>query len=130
MRGALAWLFSFRGRIARRGFWLRLVALGVLASVLVVALGLYIEVNGGVTEPLAFKMAVIAVYGVTLLGLASVLCCRFHDHDRSGWWALACLVVPIVPAIALDVARLLGASVSPMAVNVTVAAIVPLSARS
>jgi uncharacterized membrane protein YhaH (DUF805 family) len=78
---------GLEGRVSRRTFWLHgVVALLVVAMVavgLLDAAGLNAEVAGGLVN-LALAWPVIAVSAK-----------RWHDYNRSGWWALVNLVPPV-----------------------------------
>jgi uncharacterized membrane protein YhaH (DUF805 family) len=78
---------GLRGRVSRRMFWLHgVLALLVVAMVavgLLDALGVNDKLAGGLVN-LALAWPVIAVSAK-----------RWHDYNRSGWWALVNLVPPI-----------------------------------
>ncbi len=86
----LKWLlFSFEGRVNRLPYWcVALVALALGA-------GLNFAVGDiGVERPVAVGPAILEVAVVALsiwVGLA-VQIKRWHDRDKSGWWALMNLI--------------------------------------
>ncbi len=76
--------FTFRGRLNRKRFWMRMLVLYFFMQVLG-AVGAY------VLPALGFPAQVAMVYsiGMTLLfwlGSASLWVRRFHDRNVSGWW--------------------------------------------
>jgi len=88
-------LFSFQGRINRLPFWivtLILIGAGVATQP---AANMY-----GPDNPMTIGPAIIAMVSVIIslwVGLA-VQIKRWHDRDKSGWWALLNLI-PIIGSI-------------------------------
>ena len=77
-------LFSFRGRVPRRLFWLY----GVLGPMLVSVMAQMLLGIVGVGERKAETLISI----VLLWPCAAVAAKRWHDRDKSGWWVLITLV--------------------------------------
>lgn len=86
-------LFGFSGRIGRQTFWLSIVALVVLISVLYIIAGIFLgfpQMNPN--QPPDFSHPFYKAYfGISLLSLWPSLAIsvkRLHDRDRRGWWLL------------------------------------------
>jgi len=71
-------LFSFRGRIGRRDFW---IWIGVW---IIAMLGLFISANNAWLNTQTAAFALVSLLWPT----AAVLVKRLHDRGRSGLWAL------------------------------------------
>jgi uncharacterized membrane protein YhaH (DUF805 family) len=80
-------LFSFRGRLPRKAFWLY----GVLGPLLLSAM---VEMLLGIVG-VGDRKAEIAATLLLAWPCAAVAAKRWHDRDRSGWWALV-LVIPVI----------------------------------
>jgi uncharacterized membrane protein YhaH (DUF805 family) len=77
-------LFSFRGRVGRKNWWLY----GVLAIIGLGLLGMALLRIAGVSAP-----AADAAMNLLLLWPAiAVSVKRWHDRGKSGWWVLVGLV--------------------------------------
>lgn len=102
-----AW-FSYKGRISRKTWWLYYFlipnAIYIAAALLDVhALPVLFFSNfGGIFDGLSLLSLAVLLLGIWggVAGQAK----RWHDHNRSGWWALPCLLPPllIVARMALD----------------------------
>jgi uncharacterized membrane protein YhaH (DUF805 family) len=80
-------LFGFRGRVPRRVFWLYGVLGPLLASVMLeMLLGIV-----GVSERRAEALTTLLL----VWPCAAVSVKRWHDRDKSGWWALVYLI-PVI----------------------------------
>ena len=80
-------LFSFDGRLSRRGYWFAFaisVAVQIAAEIVDVALF-------GSRASLASLVAGLVLFYASLAVSAK----RWHDRDKSGWWVLICLL-PVV----------------------------------
>ena len=77
-------LFSFRGRVPRKVFWLY----GVLGPLLVSAMLEMLLGIVGVSE----RRTEFATTALLLWPCAAVSVKRWHDRDRSGWWVLVYLI--------------------------------------
>ena len=94
--------FSFSGRIGRKTFWLSLLALVVIMTVIMVAgvsvLGMPAMAPG---QPPDLSHPIFAFYGVmSLLSLwpsLAIYVKRLHDRNMSGWWLLLPYVLMFVP---------------------------------
>ncbi len=110
-------LFSFKGRINRKPWWLATMAVGAAASILTAVLEAVARVSGhAVVNPEASQIEPTGVLGLAMLavGLANMWIGfalgvkRLHDRDRTGWWLvwqfliLALAVVMVVVAVALQ----------------------------
>jgi uncharacterized membrane protein YhaH (DUF805 family) len=87
-------LFSFRGRLNRKPYWLAtlaiIVVMGVIATVLISALGFSVEaLLGGAVVYLILLVPLIWI------GLA-LGAKRLHDRDKSAWWLLVFYLAPAV----------------------------------
>lgn len=95
-------LFSFAGRVNRARFWLTLLAVDVVASVLLsivqVATGTSFvpDAEGNMPSPGvgAGVIVLIILIAWMWIGLA-IGVKRFHDRNKSGWWILINLV-PVI----------------------------------
>ncbi len=82
-------LFSFRGRVPRKVFWLYGVLGPLLISVMLeMLLGIV-----GVSE----RKAELATSLLLVWPCLAVAVKRWHDRDKSGWWVL----IHLVPVIGL-----------------------------
>jgi uncharacterized membrane protein YhaH (DUF805 family) len=85
--------FSFNGRISRKPFWLGLLAIGIVGTVLAtVATVLAMGASEG-----SVPMGSVIVGLLTILLIYPVLAIyakRWHDHDCTGWKALT-MIQPI-----------------------------------
>ena len=77
-------LFSLRGRVPRKVFWLYGVLGPLLASVM-------IEMLLGIAGA-AERTADITASLLLLWPCLAVAVKRWHDRDKSGWWALVYLI--------------------------------------
>jgi uncharacterized membrane protein YhaH (DUF805 family) len=88
-------LFSFEGRLNRLPYW------GVALVMLALGIGLNFAVGDlGAEQPLTTGPSILETLVLLLvfwIGLA-VQVKRWHDRDKSGWWALINLV-PLIGAI-------------------------------
>ena len=80
-------LFSFRGRVPRKVFWLY----GVLGPVLVSAMAEMLLGIAGVSERRAETITTLLLVWPCL----AVSVKRWHDRDKSGWWVLVYLI-PVI----------------------------------
>ena len=77
-------LFSLRGRVPRKVFWLY----GVLGPLLVsVMLEMLLGIAGVSARRAELLTALLLVWPCTAVSVK-----RWHDRDKSGWWALVYLI--------------------------------------
>ncbi|WKW42328.1 DUF805 domain-containing protein [Kosakonia cowanii] len=76
--GIQQWLFSFKGRIGRRDFWIWMV-LWVVSMTL-----LFVLANGGMLDFQTAAFILVCLIWPT----ACVMVKRLHDRGRHGGWAL------------------------------------------
>jgi uncharacterized membrane protein YhaH (DUF805 family) len=98
-------LFSFRGRVPRKVFWLY----GVLGPLLVSVMAEMLLGIVGVSERRAEMLTTLLL----AWPCAAVSVKRWHDRDKSGWWALVYLIPLIGIVWTLIVNGLLRGSVGP-----------------
>ena len=99
-------LFSFRGRIPRRGFWIYLGCAVPLLAVLLAGFWFYaLSVpgayeNGGPTlfptDPgwIAAAIVFFLLLALILIGGAATVVKRLHDRGKAWWWLLIFLILP------------------------------------
>lgn len=112
-------LFSFRGRVGRAGFWLYNAIVIPLVLLLVVAFWVYALSVAGAYEsggtppvpsgPLTIAAAVLffALLVAVLVAGSAVTVKRLHDRDKAWWWLL---VFVVAPDALLGLAEILNAS--------------------
>ena len=77
-------LFSFRGRVPRKVFWLY----GVLGPLLVsVILEMLLGIVGVSERRVEMLTTLLLVWPCTAVSVK-----RWHDRDKSGWWVLVYLI--------------------------------------
>ena len=115
--------FRFSGRLNRRPYWLRHLALYAVAfaiialpMVLLNGFGMF-EKPGSSTVNILVTILVGAVLIIVLAASAAMQVRRLHDRNKSGWWLLFFAVLPIIAeagsAATLDPPlTLVGAAVS------------------
>jgi uncharacterized membrane protein YhaH (DUF805 family) len=79
-------LFTYDGRINRAKFWIAVLAFVVISIVIVMLL--FIPVLGWIAAALGYIAMLVA--GV-MVGIK-----RLHDRDKTGWWMLLFVGVPVV----------------------------------
>ena len=87
-------LFSFRGRVSRQPYWLATLAIMAAGGTVQSVLGPF-----GPDRPMTAVPAAVSIVFFVLaawIGLA-VQVKRWHDRDKSGWWALINLVPVLGP---------------------------------
>lgn len=96
--------FSFRGRLNRKPYWLRSLALIAIFLVGVTALFSLFGIGvAAMQDPLAVLgdlgialVLVLVLYVVLLVAAISLTVRRLHDRDKSGWWVLVFFLLPSV----------------------------------
>jgi uncharacterized membrane protein YhaH (DUF805 family) len=81
-------LFSGRGRIRRRNYWLYVIATWLVASTVFIALTLQFSVFIHTEEASSVVWWPSLVYLVAFWISACLQIKRWHDRDKSGWWIL------------------------------------------
>lgn len=101
-------LFSFDGRVGRKGFWLgtlAIVVVGVLVNGALFALMMGTATSaepGAAAAPSLLPSLVALAIGLVLFWAAlAVQAKRWHDQDKSAWWILVNLVPAVGGLIAL-----------------------------
>jgi uncharacterized membrane protein YhaH (DUF805 family) len=99
-------IFSFRGRVGRPGFWLYNAIAVPLVLLLAVAFWIYAlsvpgayENGGPIPLPggllgIAGAILFVAILVVTIFAGAAVTVKRLHDRSRAWWWILVFVVAP------------------------------------
>lgn len=100
---------QFTGRSGRKEFWLFLLGVNLVGAALAIIWTADTNVLGftGTIGNMAFALLIIGFLGILLPYLA-VQVRRFHDQNRSGWFALINLVPYIGPIIVLVMMALPG----------------------
>ena len=82
-------LFSFRGRVPRKAYWLY----GVLGPLLIsVMMEMLLGIVGASDRKSDFATSLLMIWPCTAVAVK-----RWHDRDKSGWWVL----INLVPGIGL-----------------------------
>lgn len=104
-------LFSFHGRINRFKYWLALLftfasmlCVLILATLLfgsghgksIFALGELVRISGRPTGDALSWILTILMTGFAVWILSATTIKRLHDRDKSGWWIIPLLIVPIL----------------------------------
>jgi uncharacterized membrane protein YhaH (DUF805 family) len=110
-------LFSFDGRISRKGFWLIFVATFVIMMIIqVVALAPMMAAiqSGdpaqmeGMSMPVWIWLVFLPLFWISLAAYAK----RFHDQDKSGWLTLL-VFIPLVNLVMLIIAGFIAGTPGP-----------------
>jgi uncharacterized membrane protein YhaH (DUF805 family) len=106
-------LFSFKGRINRKPWWVASLAAGFTASLLTAILEALAHSSGETIinpvthtfEPTGILGLAISVIGLVNAWIAFALSVkRLHDRDRTGWWLLWQILIIVVAVILIMVA--------------------------
>jgi uncharacterized membrane protein YhaH (DUF805 family) len=85
-------LFSFKGRIGRGPYWAVMVALIVIEIIIMTVSSALSNGNGGGFLGLIFGLVTFVVALACIWVVLAVQVKRWHDRNKSGWWALIGLV--------------------------------------
>lgn len=84
-------LFSFKGRISRKQFWLGTLAMMVEFAILFALMAM--TFNTETYTPTTASLAITAVMFILAIWQGTALYVkRFHDRNKSGWWMLVGLI--------------------------------------
>jgi uncharacterized membrane protein YhaH (DUF805 family) len=86
-------LFSFRGRLNRKSYWMTIIAtMAIIVLLLLLALSMLREHR---FEFAAFTVVILLILYIPLvwIGLA-ISAKRLHDRDKSAWWLLVFYLLP------------------------------------
>jgi uncharacterized membrane protein YhaH (DUF805 family) len=106
-------LFSFKGRINRKPWWLATIAAGLAASVITAVIEIAARSSGQTAidpvtnqiEPTGMFVVLVGVIGLVNMWIAFALSAkRLHDRDRTGWWLIWQLLILILAIILVVVA--------------------------
>ena len=93
-------LFSMKGRIPRRAYWLFSAVAGVLMFIAVAIVAIFYTVSrptgthlsGPVTSSVGMSPIIAVLIGIIYILVIWISLClgakRCHDHDKSAWWML------------------------------------------
>ena len=83
-------LFSMKGRIPRRAYWLFSAVAGVLMFIATFAIGLFLTFLSSV--PINSTVIIMNIAPILSIFVIWISLClgakRCHDHDKSAWWML------------------------------------------
>ena len=92
-------LFSFKGRISRKTYWLSLIAIGLVSGMMVAAMAWLVRLNLDLTfeKKVALTVIELLLFAAVLVALTAVTIKRLHDRDRS--WHLLALILLLSYAV-------------------------------
>jgi uncharacterized membrane protein YhaH (DUF805 family) len=106
-------LFSFKGRINRKPWWLATIAVGLAASIITAIIEVIARSSGQTAidpvtnqvEPTGIFGMLVGVVGLVNMWVAFALSAkRLHDRDRTGWWLIWQLLILVLAVILVVVA--------------------------
>ena len=86
--------FNFKGRASRAEFWLLLLFMCVIQTLILAVATLF-------DAPLFFLIGMGILFVLTTIPYFAVMARRLHDRNHSGWWALLPIVIPVCAWILL-----------------------------
>jgi uncharacterized membrane protein YhaH (DUF805 family) len=94
-------LFSFRGRLNRKPYWMTAIAITVVVAVVLL---IFWALSG--EHELAAFIAVWVLFAILYIPLVwvglAISAKRLHDRDKSAWWLLLFYAVPSILSLAAD----------------------------
>ena len=89
-------LFGTDGRLGRMGYWLAvLIYLAISMLSLVVALQTLISLSGDLMSVLLYVgsglFVILVLFSAIAVGIK-----RLHDRDKSGWWTIPFIALPLL----------------------------------
>src|SRR5215510_9650277 len=106
-------LFSFKGRINRKPWWLATIAAGLATSIITAIIEIIARSSGQTAidpvtnqvEPTGIFGVLVGVVGLVNMWIAFALGAkRLHDRDRTGWWLIWQLLILVLAVILVVVA--------------------------
>jgi uncharacterized membrane protein YhaH (DUF805 family) len=123
-------LFSFKGRLNRKPYWLATIAIIVIVIVLVLGAIIMDEdaVIGIVDAPsISGLLIVLLILYIPLAWIGLALAAkRLHDRDKSAWWVIVFYVIPTILNFIGDRAGGAGIILSLISLGITIWAFVEL----
>ncbi len=109
-----ALLFSFKGRVSRKVFWVYFaltVVIGIAMNIAVLgsATGAGLDPNNLPSIPVWYWLVQLPLLWITL----AIYCKRWHDQDKSGWFSLLLLIPLLGILIVLVMLGFIGGSPGP-----------------
>ncbi|MGH6644876.1 MAG: DUF805 domain-containing protein [Bradyrhizobium sp.] len=94
-------LFSFRGRVTRKDYWLYMLAMwGAIMLIAIVAVATAESGRQGESGLWPGVMMLLAILWIALLWPSLAISAkRCHDRDKSGWWMLLWMVLSAIPYV-------------------------------
>src|SRR5262245_38096352 len=106
-------LFSFKGRINRKPWWLTTIAAGLAASIITAIIEIIARSSGQTAiDPVTNQVEPTGIFGVLVgvVGLVNIWIAfalgakRLHDRDRTGWWLIWEFLILVLAVILVVVA--------------------------
>jgi len=85
-------LFAFTGRMRRRDYWLFAIGSAIVFGII----GLVINLATGKQPTEIFGLGDLIILVPNLWVSIALMIKRTHDRDKSGWWLLFYILVPVV----------------------------------
>ncbi|PKF49492.1 DUF805 domain-containing protein [Enterovibrio nigricans] len=90
-------LFSFKGRISRKKFWLGMLVMLIQNIAMFVALSMTFNMETNMPSTAGFVILAITMV-LSIWEAMALYIKRLHDRSKSGWWVLIGLV-PVIGCI-------------------------------